>query len=334
MVNKNSQSYNLWPDFYEHPFIKRIADTKKWTISLPENKMPIDMFNLKYYAKITGCVPDTPHSMETLANSIEITEKTTGSPPINHAFNMDMNQDNFIVIDVEPKCPTGLKTKFKKLPYLYAEKSMSGKGYHIIMPIPKEYFDYPALFKLQKMQEKHKFYEIMFSHWITFTRDMLPPAPTNADDTFFKQIFKELAEKQIEYDTTELDFEMDDNHNIETSDIPGADEIIAYATNGANEYKRPLKDYENDASSFIFGASGHFYNVMSKLMKASFIQKFNHEYTPQEQTRILYAIIKDRVPDRPKNHEKRGNTTWLMAQCKKMVGLRLGDKKGKEAKHV
>ena len=73
---------------------------------------------------------------------------------------------------------------------------------------------------------------------------------------------------------------------------------------------------------------------MSKLMKTSFIQKFNHEYTPQEQTRILYAIIKDRVPDRPKNHEKRGNTTWLMAQCKKMVGLRLGDKKGKEAKHV
>jgi hypothetical protein len=66
---------------------------------------------------------------------------------------------------------------------------------------------------------------------------------------------------------------------------------------------------------------------MSKLMKISSIKKLNHEYTPQERTRILYAIVKDRVPDRPKNHERRGNTTWLMAQCQSIVGNRLGQEK-------
>lgn len=326
MVDKKSMSYKTWPSFYDHPFIQSIADTKKWSITQPTNKMPIDMFEIAQ-GKITGCSPDTPHSMTTLAKTVDIMESIYGQVPTNHAFNMNTDEDGFILLDIEPACPPHIMRKFLKLPYIYAEKSLSGKGIHMIMPILPEYRQYPAVLKLQKMQEPHRYYEIMFDHWVTFTRDMLKPANPDADDSFYHEIFKELAEKQIEKTTEDLEFEMDDDHNVEVSDIPGADEIIAYATNGANEYKRTLKDHNGDASTFVFGMSGHFYSIMSKLMKVSSIKKLGHEYTPQERTRILYAIIKDRVPDRPKNHERRGNTTWLMAQCQRMVSNRLGQEK-------
>jgi hypothetical protein len=326
MIDKNSQSYKTWPNFYDHPFIQSIAEAERWSISQTTNKMPIDMFNIAH-GKLTGCVPDTPHSMTTLGKTVEIMESVYNQMPSNHAFNMDTNEDNFILLDIEPACPPHIVRKFLQLPYIYAEKSLSGKGIHMVMPVLPEYWQYPAVLKLQKMQEEHRYYEIIFNHWVTFTRNMLKPSNPKADDSFYHEIFKELAEKQVEKTTEDLEFEMDDNHDIEVSDIPGADEIIAYATNGANEYKRTLKDYNDDVSTFVFGVSGHFYNVMSKLMKISSIKKLNHEYTPQERTRILYAIVKDRVPDRPKNHERRGNTTWLMAQCQSIVGNRLGQEK-------
>lgn len=326
MVDKKSQSYKAWPNFYDHPFIQSIADTEKWSITQPKNKMPVDMFDLAH-GKITGCAPDTPHSMTTLAETVRIIESTYNKVPTNHAFNMNTDEDNFVLLDIEPSCPPHIMRKFLQLPYIYAEKSLSGKGIHMVMPIPAEYWQYPAVLRLQKMQEEHRYYEIMFDHWVTFTRDMIKPSNPNADDSFYHEIFKKLAEKQIEKTTEDLEFEMDDDHNVEVSDIPGADEIIAYATNGANEYKRTLKDYNNDASAFVFGINGHFYGIMSKLMKLSSIEKLGHKYTPQERTRILYAIIKDRVPDRPKNYERRGKTTWLMAQCQRMVSNRLGREK-------
>ena len=337
MIDKSSQSYKTWPKFYDHPFIQSIADVERWSITQPSNKMPIDMFAVSH-AKIAGCKPDLPYSMTTLADTVHIIEAVTGDAPANHAFNMDTDIDGFILLDIEPSCPPHLMRKFLQLPYIYAEKSLSGKGIHMIMPVPPEYWQYPAILRLQKIQEEHRYYEIMFNHWVTFTRNMLKPANPKADDSFYHEIFNQLAAKQVEKTTEDLEFDMDDDHNIEISDIPGADEIIAYATNGANEYKRTSADLNDDPSRFVFGICGHFYGVMSKLMQISSIQELNHHYTPQEQTRILYTIIKDRVPDRPKNYERRGKTTWLMSQCQHIVSINLGRQKKnvnkKEANHA
>ena len=195
MIDKNSQSYKTWPNFYDHPFIQSIAEKERWSISQTTNKMPIDMFNIAH-GKLTGCVPNTPHSMTTLGKTVEIMESVYNQMPSNHAFNMNTDEDNFILLDIEPACPPHIIRKFLQLPYIYAEKSLSGKGIHMVMPVLPEYWQYPAVLKLQKMQEEHKYYEIIFNHWVTFTRNMLKPSNPKADDSFYHEIFRELAEKQ------------------------------------------------------------------------------------------------------------------------------------------
>lgn len=325
MVNKKSKSYQLFPNFYDHPFIQRLAEIPKWSISRCD-KVPIDMLALSK-GQIKGCVPTDPYSMDTLDNTIKIMETNYQAVPNNHAFLMNIDEDQCIMLDIEPTCPSSLKRKFMQIPHIYAEKSLSGKGIHIFLPVPDEYYNYPQLRKIQKMQDKNRHYEIMFDHWVTFTRNQLHITNTT-DDTFFKQIFKELAEAQVVYENEKIDFELNYNPSETISEIPGADEILEIALNpNANKFNKTADDYNGDLSRYIFAICAHYYKIMDRLMSASFVkEKHPDNFTPQEQTRILYEIIKDRVPKRDKNNERRNGTTWLMDQCRKCVSIRIGEK--------
>jgi hypothetical protein len=307
---------DIFRDFYEHPFIQSIADREKWSIS-DKDKRPIDMNVLEYQHRVVGCNTAIPYSMTTLKHTLEILPF-----PANHAYYLDApDDDDFVVLDIEPECPSSLKAQFMRLPYIYAEKSMSGKGIHLVMPVPSNYEDYPIAMTKQKLQEEHRWYEILVNHWVTFTRNMLGPAsPTKTLDDW-DGIYAELAARQKE--TPERpSFDVD---TVDTDDIPDSAYIIATLTT-ANNYHKTLEDFHDDSSRYEFGLLAFKFRRMLSLLKSTRIQKLEHEYTPEEETRMLYAIAQQVIPYRDKHDETRQGMPWLLFVSRSVVNDVLREK--------
>lgn len=302
--------YDYFPNFYNHTFIQSIAQNPKWSIS-DKDKRPLDMFELENNKRCIGCEPELQGSMTTLEHSIQILPM-----PSNHAYYMDIETDGFAVLDIEPSCPAPLKQKFLELPYLYAEKSLSGKGLHLILPVPKNYNEFPIAKTKQKMQEKHRHYEILLQHWVTFTREMLPPSQNeNPDDGKWEKLYAQMATIQKENDEAILQFKM---KKQDLSNIPESDIILDLLIN-ANHYNRTLQDFQNDHSKYEMGVIAHKYRRMLMLFKSSLLQKTNHTYTPAERVALLFEIAKVCIEPRPKHDELRNKMPWLMYLSKCVV---------------
>lgn len=319
------QALQQAPEFFNHPFIRSIANTPCWTISGHVNdtdKCPIDIAELYWNHRVIGCSTKNKNSSATLYQTLDVINRINpGALPANHAFNMDTLRDNFVLIDVEPECPDELKQKFLQLPCIYMEKSMSGKGIHIVMPVPEEYKQSEEMKELTKLQANTRYYEVMFCHWVTFTRNIIHQTTVAPDDSFFHKILKGLwAEHKT---TIQYSWDGSDTNNLNNIDpysIPGAKEMLSILLkDDVNTYKEPDDDMREDTSRYVFSIAGHYCNVMEKLMKSSWIRNIKADYNDREKAVILHAAIKDRVPQREKNTSRRGNMTWLMQQCCRCV---------------
>ena len=310
MSDNTKTIYDYFPAFYQHPLIQSIARNPKWSMS-DQNKRPIDMFELEKNGIIRGCEPELQGAMTTLPHMIEFWPM-----PNNHAYYLDIETDGFAVLDIEPSCPTALKQKFLKMPYIYAETSLSGKGLHLVFPTPKNYNDFPIAKTKQKMQEKHRHYEILLQHWVTFTRNMLPPSDnTNPDDDGWEKLYAEMAITQKENDEAIIQFQMKQQ---DLSNIPDSDVILNLLID-SNPYNRTLSDFQNDNSKYEMGMVAHKYRRMLLLFQSSMIKKNNHVYTPAERVALLFEIAKACIEHRPKHDELRHKMPWLMYLSKCVV---------------
>ena len=149
-----------------------------------------------------------------------------------------MNNEDYLFLDIEPKCPYNIKKHLLQLPYVYGETSMSGKGIHLLIPKPNNINDYPdALIKTQ-LKEDHGYYELLVNHYATFTGKEIP-LPTKVND-FTEKLYKSLAQNAIATKSIELM----DSEEIDIDDIPYYDQIIELVMR--KPFEKDLDYYKND----------------------------------------------------------------------------------------
>ena len=294
-------------EFYLHPFIKTIADIKAWTISDNE-KIPIHMGILKNEARRAGANFYDNNSFMTLYELYNFYLTTMNSYPPNHAFYLDSIIHGFCVLDIEPDCPDDMKSELLKLPYLYGELSMSGKGYHLVFPLPKDILDqYPIVYQKVCLKEEHKYYEILLNHFCTFTGNQIKEADNQANPNGFHDLFLKLASEQKEINKAEVDISQ-----IDSVDTKMADSILMLLNTATKQYTKTLVDYYNDESKYEFAFISFLYFKLKMILKVQAIKDEKHEYTDAEKAWFLWQTAKNYLKPRAKHKEFRNDLPWLL----------------------
>lgn len=301
-------------EFRKNPAIASIAKNKRWTISTSE-KMPIDMVILIKYGTIAGAVNRNEKSL------ISLDELNDAVPNAsNYAYFLNAVADGIMVLDIEPRCPDDVKQKLLKLPYLYGEVSMSGKGIHLIFPLPKNIIQkYPACVTKTNIQDKTGWYEVLIQHYVTFTAKQLPPR-TETEGTF-EEIFEPLAKAQKE--TVRKNVTVDEIPRVETTYTDKILEALMYYsrkyfTKTPDDYKYENSD-ENDPSKYEFAYLAWLYTKLTQYLDITTI-KNDHEYTDSEKAWFLYMTAKEYLPYRPKKHDQtRFGLPWLLFEAREVM---------------
>lgn len=240
-VNKRHESQMR--AFVEHPHIRPLAERPAWTISTSD-KMPIDMYLLESLGQVFGCKREIPLSTWTLDDVAALVPNAA-----NYAFYLEAAKDGVCVLDIEPECPMELKAEFLRAPCLYAERSMSGKGFHMLLPYPYEFMDrYPVAAGKTAMKDKERGFEFLFEHWVTFTGDRVIQTDVDPGSDVIGRELARLAEEQVAVSMAEIDIE-----DVAPDDVPYHDQIRSYIGNNVHRILgRSPADYDGDMSRFEF----------------------------------------------------------------------------------
>lgn len=298
-----TKTWRDFPDFYRNPFIQQIAMNPKWTVS-DSNKCPIDMHDWQYRGIVSGALAQGPPSLVNLNDLCKIIPSAA-----NHAYYLDAMEDGFIVLDIEPKCPDDVKTELLKLDYVYGEYSMSGKGYHLVFPLPDYFKEYPVAQTKIVLKEEHRWYEILLAHYVTFTRNMLPPASGGKS---LEPLFRKLCSEQKTVERTDIDVS-----SLKPDAIPDYEVIMSVLRNC--QYKKTQADFNDDPSTFEYGCAGFFHVRLCRVLETSVIRKNKHEYTDNEKAWILYQCLQEKLPPRAKHETERDGLPWLLYLCRELI---------------
>lgn len=300
--------YENFPKFYENEFIRSITNNPKWTISgrtstdqTKPGKIPLDMYALTYQHVVKGASTWAEPFLITLPELLKLYPNAA-----NHAYHLDSYEDKVTILDIEPTCPQELKDKFLTMPYIYGEVSMSGKGYHLVFPLPEKiYYKYPVAAKKKRWIGKDNHYEFHFFHYVTFTRNMLPPS---SSETPFEPFFEEMAAKQKEPAPPIPIVTLD------TDDIPGANIIIS---SGCGVKIKKPEDYPS-MSQYECGCASRIYRQLLPIIRMNEKQR-NITYSFEERTAMVYTVLKKVVPYREKHDTQRHKMPWLLYLTSDMI---------------
>lgn len=299
----------LHPEFHNNPFIQSIEDNSRWTISDPKDKKPINIRNLiNGETKIYGARTKDENSLGTLREITELAV-TPDNDLVNCAYYLSSLHDDYVCLDIEPKCPDDIKEKLLKLPYVYGETSMSGHGYHLILPLPDDFTTNPAYENIKnkaQIREKHGYYEVLTSHYVTFTRNMLPESTGNAS---FEKILQQLNKGQKPTIKATLPTNYKD---IDLSTIP--DGHTLYDLLLRCKSKKTIDDFDNDHSKYLFSLIGFYRKKLDCLVRTAKIQKNGHNYKTDELCTIITKTLQDTLPPREKYKTKRNGIPYLYTE--------------------
>ena len=300
----------LIPAFLAHPYIQSIADKPRWTVS-DNNKRPIDF--VWFIRKRNGLEPSEKSQIRGASYPddrclVTLYELIQQLPNVaNFAYYLsDAVEDGYVILDIEPSCPDDMRQWFLTTNYIYGEYSRSGRGIHLVYPIPACFQNYPDAQKKIKMQTKDKTYEFMLSgHYMTFTGNQLPPA-TGANT--IDQVFEDLCKQQVYVEPVEVDI------STMRPDIPNEDKICAqlkYLT-----IKKTKADYENDDSRFEFGFCKKCLIQLERIMEDRLINPNGIEYTDNQKAWLIYEYAEKHIPHRKKHDTTRkvgdADLPWLL----------------------
>lgn len=304
---------STYTEFYENPIIGAIADIERWTVSDNE-KVPINMRELLDRGRIWGA---HEISSECLVSLSEMTEKLPQAA--NNAFYLRAQTDGFLVLDIEKTCPPDVAAKLLTIPALYAERSMSGKGYHLILPLPANFWDYPIATGKRVLQEQHGWYEILLDHWVTFTRNVIParslPEPDRGGSAW-SDLYASLASAAVEAPTTEFDV------SAERPEIVRVDQILELMTRRGLE--KTLDDFNGDSSRYEFSSLGTLYNRLAPILVAIKDAEPGADFDASAKSWLIYEAAARLIPHRDKHDEIRNGMPLLLNAAVSLVARRLG----------
>lgn len=316
----------LFPSFYANSAIQLLADQSRWSVSDNE-KMPIDMRELMTTGRLWGAREISETCLVTLD---ELTEALPTAA--NNAFHLQAQTDGLLVLDIEKNCPPEIAAELLGISEtLYSELSMSGLGYHILLPLPPNFWDYPIATSKKVLREEHGYYEILLDHWVTFTRNEvpmerytgpdeneLPEAPEWAD------LYASLAVLAVDTPTIKLDI------NAEKPLIPKEDKIIDLMTR--QPHKRDLAKFHGDFSRWEFSILGVLYNRLTAILVA-IRDDVDHPFDESDQAWLVYTAAQQVIPHRAKHDEYRNEMPLLMNATVALIARRSAEEAAKKEEH-
>lgn len=313
--------HSAFPEFYTNPIIGAIADVPRWTVS-DNAKVPINMRELISSGRVWGAHEISDQCL------VRLDELTRFLPTAaNNAFYLRAQTDGFVVLDIEKTCPPEVSQRLLSLPNLWVEPSMSGKGYHLVMPLPSNFWDYPIAVGKTVLKEVHGYYEILLDHWVTFTRTSLPASalpPQNFEAGAWEEVYADLAKDAVESPVSEFDI------TAERPEIPRLEQIIELMT------RRPLEkspeDFHNDYSRYEFSALGILYNRLKTILIAVSEVETEAVYDEAAMSWLIYEAAVRMLPARDKHEEVRNGMPLLLNAAVSLVGRRLGSQAAADAK--
>lgn len=300
-----------FPEFYENPFIKHIAKNRRWTIS-DKDKRPIHMGDLLQRRRIVGTRPDDPTGMLTLPELTSLVPTAA-----NASFHFDGFLEQALILDIESDCPEDLRDVLLTLvpQSFYSEVSRSGKGYHLVMPMPGNFSKFKDASRKSKVQHHHRYFEVLIHHWISFTRTPIPDeilsqsekAPTIEWDDLYQHLATTVkGHKQLQgsyLGVAELP---------SVEGIPQAKEALAWILR--YEYKKDLNDFGGDTSRWEFGVIHHLIRSIYRWGGVS-------SYQLDQITSVIYYAVLKSIPHRDKHDTLRNGNPFLLSQVQKAMEM-------------
>lgn len=329
MENSGCSPFVEYPEFYNNDYIRWIAQNKAWTVS-DNKKRPLDMVSVLAGGPIIGAKHHDERCLVDLASIVRRIPTVT-----NHAYFQDADRDQCMIIDIEKTCPPDISDYLLSLPYYYRETSMSGKGYHIVVPLPDNFGDFPIAQDKLKLQDRSGDFEILLHHWVTFTRNPIPEEkcasarrPVDPDMAHFASIeglYEYLASQAVE--SVRVDVDVVDEPEF---DDPGfvdrlIEQIVRDFYHPKWGYKKGLSDFCGDHSRFEFGVQGYLLRrVLNKQNRI--IQHDNYQtlmpvdgFSPEQLAWIIYRACDYIIDPREKHEEFRNGMPLLLNSAVQLV---------------
>lgn len=326
-----------FPEFYDNPHIAVLATTEGWTVSTQEaterfpNKAPLDMRCLLDGGTSRSGDRLPPGTIRGAFKTdrtclVTLDELTARLPRAsNCAYYLRTFFDGYLVVDIEKTCPPEEAARLLAMPgALYSETSMSGKGYHLLMPRPANFHDYGPATRKRVLRHPQGWWEILLEHWVTFTRRQIPAdvrermqalAP-EAPPTW-EELWAEIADGAK--DAAKADLEVD----AEKPEIPFEEEIIALVTK--RPHGKTKAEFHNDTSRFEFSALGVLWHRMGPAVGYYAYKAPKGTYTDSVLVWLLYACAVKVLPHRAKHDTERGGMPYLWDRAANLVAARRGE---------
>lgn len=289
--------------FMDNDFIRSISGNEQWTIST-KDKMPVDAKQLMNHKVCGASFANGNNPLVTLPHLFSIISR-----PTNAAYRL-CAADSFVVLDIEAKCPKEIKYSLLGLPYLYAERSMSGKGFHLIFNRPEDTAYENILNSKSVVRDKNGYYEILIAqHYVTFTNnhDNFPDIKKHNDYTF-TQVFDKLARETKVYQESSISV----NSLPRLENVTYGPEILYELIQ--KDYNKTPDNFNNrdgvpDLSAYEFGMIGFYRNRLEYIIDKKNIK---NKFSIDEKIVLIYEAVKYKVLYRPKHDTKRCGMPWLM----------------------
>lgn len=309
----------LFPAFYTNPSVQMLAGHSRWTVS-DKDKTPINTRELMTTGRIWGAHEISDSCLVTLPELKGFLPNAT-----NNAFYLKAQTDGLLVLDIEKTCPPEIAAQLLGISEtLYSELSMSGRGYHLLLPLPSNFWDFPIATGKKVLKEEHGYYEILLDHWVTFTRNEIPADRyvcdadgVMPDAPLWEELYAELAKLAVEAPTADLDIALD------KPEIPREEQILELMTRYPHE--RELQKFHGDHSRWEFSILGVLYNRLSAILPAV-KDVVEHPYDESDQTWLLYLAAEKMIPHRDKHDEERNGMPLLMNAAVSLIARRAATK--------
>lgn len=308
-----TSDYQLYPNFYTNEGILKIADKPKWTIS-SNDKKPLDMKEYLINKRVYGAKYQDKRSLTTLATILKSFTHTN-----NVTYFIDALSDNMAVLDIEPTCPNDLKEELLKLPAYYKETSMSGKGIHLLLDLPKNFYDFEVATKKNTLKHKDGYYEILLNHFVTFTRNEIK-TPHGEPKYTFEEIYENLAKNAVNLKIKNIELMPEKPKSILKEDLIVSQlEVFKYHKTADDFVKTNDKGTTyKDLSAYEYGCISNLkYRLHNIITRTSFLK--NYPYSDNEKAWLLYEAAQKVLPYRPKHDEFRDGLPWLLYLSGKII---------------
>lgn len=317
------------PLIYTNPAVAQLGREPRWTVS-DSTKRPIDIRHL-----MDGCGSRCQHdgpvrgAWATDERCLVTLDELTDFLPraANRAFWLRGTVDRVLMVDIESSCPPGEAARLLSMGGdLYRERSMSGKGFHLLMPLPTNFYDFPVAAAKVVLKHPRGWWEVLIEHWATFTGspvgDTFGLGPASGPAPSWEGLYAEVASQAVEVLTVDLDID------AERPEVPRREQILEIVTRGG--HKRDPADFGGDMSRFEFSVLGVLYNRLRNVVKAVESVTPDYEYDESALTWLLYDAAASLLEHRPKHDEARNGMPLLLNSAAALIAQRLASEAEEE----